>query len=171
MWPGASHHHWPGVALQSSITQLCCHCRRPAPILQLRAAYCAACSRWAGVLLQHWFAPAPPLFSTGKVAGQSTCACSSAGGQFLQLIWGLEQIVARLAACQNAHFKVVFFEQQRTLWQQEPSLLLARDLAEHHLRRVLHVEVLAMDSWWSHEWRQYLAEVGSCNLYKLLAQL
>eukprot|EP00891_Asterochloris_glomerata_P004914 jgi/Astpho2/4914/fgenesh1_pg.00069_%23_46_t len=82
------------------------------------------------------------------------------GGQFLQLIWGLEQIIARLAACQNAHFKVVFFEQQRTLWQHEPSLLLARDLAEHHLRSVLHVEVLSMDSWWSPEWRQYLAEAA-----------
>ena len=112
----------------------------------------------------------PPSSSTGNAAGQGTCAWSPAGGQFLQLIWGLEQIVARLAACQNAQFKIVFFEQQRTLWQHEPSLLLARDLAEHHLRRVLHVEVLAMGSWWSHEWRQYLAEVGSCSLF-LQAQL
>lgn len=103
--------------------------------------------------------------STGKLASLSTCACPSAGGQFLQLIWALEQIIARLAACQNAHFKVVFFEQQRTLWQHEPSLLLARDLAEHHLRSVLHVEVLGMDSWWSPEWRQYLAEVGSCSIF------
>ena len=106
----------------------------------------------------------------GNVDAQTTCAYPSAGGQFLQLIWGLEQIVARLAACQNAHFKVVLFEQQRTLWQHEPSLLLARDLAEHHLRSVLHVEVLAMDSWWSQEWRQYLAEVGSCSVL-LQAQL
>lgn len=79
------------------------------------------------------------------------------GGQFLQLRWLLESLVASVAKANTARlpFYIVFFDASGDVLP-GATATLARALASRWLP-ALGIPILRFSSWWSPEWRRWLA--------------
>lgn len=77
------------------------------------------------------------------------------GGQILQLIYALERVLQYFS--RRGEFKIVFFDQNRVLYDNSPYHYFAREIAKLHLSR--NYNTYMCDSWLSSEWTEYLNDV------------
>jgi len=70
----------------------------------------------------------------------------SHGGQFLHLLWAIEEFINTLLTC-GAKFEVVFFDSHIALWKDQPSVLCFRHLLISHLKRNTTLTVHQLPHW------------------------
>ncbi|CAH1763007.1 4789_t:CDS:10 [Entrophospora sp. SA101] len=80
------------------------------------------------------------------------------GGQFLALTFLVESFLKQLKD-RECVFHIIFFDQHKCIWNNNPKLLLAREIIIDHLKSYkanVNIPIFKFDNWWDEDWRDYI---------------